>query len=169
MLIHSRLPQPGQFAISCPCRFDMQRWKRYYQWNHKKPDDLLAFFWKSFEPESWSLYCMSYRNQDSLFAPFQVRSQQNKAMSLAWHCSAGATRWRHIHDSTALMVKCVCWSSAWTSTGLKSAGIGSSMVWLEHARLCLPCTFRHPALPRLITAACAAIMPVQQLLSHDTH
>jgi len=61
----------GRVSSSGGEGFDMQRWKRFYQWNHRKPDDLLAFFWKRFEPKAWSLFCASYRNQDALFAPFQ--------------------------------------------------------------------------------------------------
>lgn len=51
----------------------MKRWRRFHELNAKKPADLRAFFWKRFDPKTWSLHVVTYRNQDALFAPFQVR------------------------------------------------------------------------------------------------
>lgn len=54
-----------------PQGFDLMRWRKFYQWNKNKHADLLEFLWRRFDPRHHSMFCMTYKPQDLIFAGFQ--------------------------------------------------------------------------------------------------
>lgn len=51
--------------------FDLDRFCRFYKWNKNKPSELMEFLWRNFDPKAFSIYCISFKNQDAVFAGFQ--------------------------------------------------------------------------------------------------
>lgn len=45
------------------------------QWNKSKPADLLDFLWRNFDAKQYSMLCLTYKDQDSIFAGFQVSAE----------------------------------------------------------------------------------------------
>lgn len=54
-----------------PQGFDLNRWRKFYQWNKNKHSDLLEFLWRRFDPRHHSMFCLTYKPQDLIFAGFQ--------------------------------------------------------------------------------------------------
>lgn len=57
--------------------FSMQAWKRFYGYNQKKPQELLSYFWRKYNPNDYSCYCVSYRYQGLLTAVYQAENLVN--------------------------------------------------------------------------------------------
>ncbi|GAX77748.1 hypothetical protein CEUSTIGMA_g5191.t1 [Chlamydomonas eustigma] len=52
-------------------RFDMKHWHRFYKWNKKKHTELLDFLWRRFDPDNYSIFCLTYRAQEMLNGAYQ--------------------------------------------------------------------------------------------------